>query len=504
MQHTGNPTIPGYTADATVWYDTATGLFLIYGTNDGNFVDNVWPPQVFYSDDFCNWRRQSLELPEAWFPVDHLWVWAPSIARRQGWYFITYSIHGTTRIAMSSSPLGPFREACGYGENEPLLQKEQIWGDGGDAYDARLFADEDGAYYLTFGGNHQCAVCRLAFDAAGRVTVDNTDPRMTETAVGARKIRYQTIMRQDRFMEASCMFRRENRYYLLWSTEGCANYKVYYAMADNPAGPFHMPEESLLISREDERGILGPGHQSVFSYGGAFYLAYHRQHVPYIDSKRQTCADRLAFDSAGRILPLHPSHEGAGLTVRESRADRAADCFRRPSVRDEAGRPDLVLGKPALASSCRAYIPMEEWPHPYTYEAACAVDGSFATRWEPAAGDEAPWLLVDLGREAVVTEISLLFEFVSKYYHFRLELLPASCAENLEDAKTAAGWKPYGPETCVMDTPAKVLGRLSGRYIRFTFLGAEDLPAASSLSDPENARNGLSLVSLSAYEAGKI
>lgn len=494
----GNPIIPGYTADTTVWYDEQSGLFLAYGTNDGNYVDNVWPPQVFYSDDFCHWRRQSLELPEAWFPKDHLWVWAPSIAFRQGWYYITYSIHSTTRIAMSRSPLGPFYEACGYGENEPLLEKEQIWGDG-DAYDAQLFADEDGRYYLTFGGFRQCAVCRLAFDEKGKVTVDNGDLRMIETAVGRRKLKFRTVMRQARFMEASCMFRRKDRYYLCWSTEGCADYKVYYAVSDSPAGPFIQPAGNLLLHREDDRGILGPGHNSIFLYEGEYYIAYHRQHIPYIDSKRQTCADRLSFDAEGNILPLRASHEGPGIRVSAGRSDRGADCFRRPSMRDDSGREDLALGRPVCASSCRAFIPTEEWDHPYIYADGYAVDGSYATRWEPRLDDPNPHLILDLGQNTIVTEVVLLFEFISKFYRFRLELLDGGRADTLKEAAASSGWKVFGAKENRMDTPARLLGRMTGRYIRFTFLGAEDLPAASSVSDPDNAKNGLSLVSLSAY-----
>ena len=45
-KRTGNPFVPGYTADGTVFFDsTSTSpAFYLYGTNDGNFYDNVWPP----------------------------------------------------------------------------------------------------------------------------------------------------------------------------------------------------------------------------------------------------------------------------------------------------------------------------------------------------------------------------------------------------------------------------------------------------------------------------
>ncbi len=38
---TGNPFVPGYTADGSIFYDEASAAFYLYGTNDGNFYPNV-------------------------------------------------------------------------------------------------------------------------------------------------------------------------------------------------------------------------------------------------------------------------------------------------------------------------------------------------------------------------------------------------------------------------------------------------------------------------------
>ena len=50
-----------------------------------------------------------------------------------------------------------------------------------------------------------------------------------------------------------------------------------------------------ILQRDDANRILGPGHHSMFCYGGRTFIAYHRQHYPFVDSKRQTCIDEVFF-----------------------------------------------------------------------------------------------------------------------------------------------------------------------------------------------------------------
>ncbi|WP_293304083.1 family 43 glycosylhydrolase [Pedobacter sp. UBA5917] len=94
-QKTGNPIIPGYLADASIFYDFRTDTFLAYGTNDGNGGENVFPAQVWYSKDGKKWTNMILTLPKEWTTAAGTkYIWAPSITYHPttGKYYLMYSI----------------------------------------------------------------------------------------------------------------------------------------------------------------------------------------------------------------------------------------------------------------------------------------------------------------------------------------------------------------------------------------------------------------------------
>ncbi len=134
-RQTGNPFIPGYTADGSIFFDDARQAFYLYGTNDGNFYPNVWPTQVWYSKDFKDWRHQENKLPAKWFKSPNRpgesEVWAPSIFRypKNGKYYIAYSIHGQTFVAVADSPVGPWQDANLQAPDTPLLCETNLCGE---------------------------------------------------------------------------------------------------------------------------------------------------------------------------------------------------------------------------------------------------------------------------------------------------------------------------------------------------------------------------------------
>lgn len=470
-----NPIIPGYTADASIFYDELHKRFYIFGTNDGNYFDNVWPPQVWYSDDFVNWERKDVILPEGWFPSDHNKIWAPSIMKhpKTGLYYIVYSIHSSTYIAMANSPLGPWKDACGYGSNQPLLASGKVWGAGGDAYDAQFFVDDD-AVYLTFGGWEQCGIARLSFDKSGRVTIFD-DPRMMNKSICYPYFKYNKLTGLHQYYEASSMFKRNGLYYLLWSAEGCENYKVYYAVSDNPISGFRSVQTPILEGCR-EKNILGTGHQSVFKFNGEYYISYHRQHYPFVDSKRQTCAEKLKFAPDGSIYKITPSNTGINpLNATE--------------------KTNIAFNKPVIASSQRGYIPNNICSENYIYSAQNAVDGSFSTRWESETGDKSPWIIIDLEEHTEISEISLIFEYVSRRYCYKIEH-KTGFGERLDNIDPMNGWTVIADRTKTGQiSPSKHKCKIKTRFIKITLTGA-DSPKASAPSDP-NAVNGLGLVSIS-------
>ena len=204
-----------------------------------------------------------------------------------GQYYLLYAIGNNssawgTYIAYSSSPLGPWTNATAgiTAATMPLFKQGEMWS-GGDWFDAQFFVDTN-TVYMTFGGGFSCGIAKLAFAANYLVSIDNADPRMTDGAPH----KYKRLTGLTDYNEGSCMFKKDGRYFLAYSNDGCQNYNVRYAVASSPVGPFTYVN-STILQRDNGNAILGPGHNSIMHYGNNWYIAYHRQHYQYVDVKRR-------------------------------------------------------------------------------------------------------------------------------------------------------------------------------------------------------------------------
>lgn len=108
------------------------------------------------------------------------------------------------------------------------------------------------------------------------------------------------------------MFKRNGKYYFMWSEGGWTgpNYSVAYAIADQPTGPF---KRIGKILQQDPLIATGAGHHSVISIPGSdeHFIVYHRRPLTEKDgNSRETCIDRLTFDANGNILPVKITREG--------------------------------------------------------------------------------------------------------------------------------------------------------------------------------------------------
>jgi hypothetical protein len=500
-KQTGNPFVPGYTADGTVFYDSTGSSFYLFGTNDGNGLDNVWPPQVWISPDFKNWTHRDVVLPSAWFEdPNNGWkseVWAPSIIKHpsNGNYYLTYSIHSRTFIASSSSPAGPWVDANGMVANNPLFQDSSIWGQA-DAYDGQLFVDGE-KVYLTFGGWGNGGILSLKFDDTKKVSVDNGDVSMVDTSISGG-IKYKRFNNDDlrNYNEASFMFKRNEIYYLMWTPGGSQGSSIHYATSDSPTGRFTY--KGAVLSSDNDLGILGPAHNSVFSVNGKYYISYHRQHYPFIDSKRQACLDEMSFNNDGTIKVVKPTHTGVGSI--------GSGQISTPKV-------NLAFGKPTLTSSDREYIitdnnkdiihPLSPWAYGGKY----AVDENWGSRWDPGLTAINPWLIVDLGLDKRVGSIETTFEYISKKYKYKIEFLENMFAGNLTTAAGSAQWHTIIDKTSdgsVSPDDASTStsnGPITARYLRLTITGAVDLPSTSDGWGGENPINSFSVSEFKVFEA---
>ncbi len=472
---TGNPIIPGYFADPSVFYDSATRTFYIYATTDGSWITYAGQPTVWYSTDFVHWKSQAVVLPSIW-PTQPLW--APSVIKHptSGRYYLLYGIQaGTsgTYVASATSPLGPWVNATAgtTTATAPLYKSGDMWGPN-DGFDAQFFGDTDGSVYMTFGGGKLCGIAKLAFDASNLVAIDNNDARMTDGTIH----KFKQLAGLTNYQEGSVMFKNGSRYFISYSNSACQSYNVQYAVASSPVGPFTHVNGSI-VGRDNAKSILGPGHNSILQYGNNWYIFYHRQHYQYVDVKRQVCVDQITFNGDNISLGVQtPAGVWAGTGSLESLAS--------------AGRAnsehDLAFGKPVLASSESDYQGGSSATIPETFAVAkgfyagkYAVDQNNGTRWAPSTlpGD----LIVDLGADTAVGRTETTFEYVLRAYKYRIESLATAEAATLPAAQASTAWHMFADRSGNTQSQSPVVdtGAITARYLRITVLSAP-LPVAAA------------------------
>lgn len=249
-----------------------------------------------------------------------------------------------------------------------------------------------------------------------------------------------------------------------------------------------------ILVRDDQNQILGPGHHSMFDYKGRTFIAYHRQHFPFVDSKRQTCIDEVFFAPDGSILPITPTHKGVEVVAGAKR------------YKGE----NLALGKPTKVSSVRHYDSSPFQPRyrtvgiDFDFSGNYAVDENYGTHWDPGVGAVQPWIIIDLEKESQIKEIETIFEFTNRTYKYKIEYLPAAGAQGLDAAAGSNNWQLLAdrsvegtPQSPVRDTPQKG-SLLKARFIRLTILDA-DVPPTADGADLKNASNGWSIFEIRVF-----
>ena len=254
---------------------------------------------AFSSPDLVHWTKHAHVLDVANVAWAAYAVWAPSAIEKDGRYYLFFGANdiqsdeqlGGIGVAVADNPAGPFKDALG----KPLIGK---FHNGAQPIDQFVFHDDDGQYYLYYGGWGHCNVVRLGDDLTSIQPFPDGETFKEITPPG--------------YVEGSFVVKREGVYYLMWSEGGWTgpDYSVAYAMGPSPTGPFK-PMGKIL--EQDFHIARGAGHHSVVNVPGTddWYIAYHRR--PLGDDKgehRQLAIDRLIFNPDGTIAPVKMTNEG--------------------------------------------------------------------------------------------------------------------------------------------------------------------------------------------------
>ncbi len=239
-------------------------------------------------------------------------MWAPDAAHKDGKYFLYFPAKRKDGIfqigvAIGLAPAGPF-----------VAESEAI--QGSYSIDPAVFEDEDGSFYMYFGGiwggqlqkyrnnvydemNEEPAPGQPALGPV----VALLDESMTQFSETPREILIldeggSPLLAEDndrRFFEASWVHKYQGKYYFSYST-GDTHF-ICYAVGDSPYGPFTYKGRIL-------NPVIGwTSHHSICAFEGTWYLFYHdsilSQGVTHLRSAKMT---EIKYREDGTIETIDP------------------------------------------------------------------------------------------------------------------------------------------------------------------------------------------------------
>ncbi len=291
----GNPLFQGWYADPEVIVYGKE--YWIYPTYSARYEDQLFF-DCFSSSDLVNWTKHEKILTSKEIKWAKRAMWAPGVISKGGKYYLFFGandVHpgevGGIGVAVADKPEGPFKDHIG----KPLINDIV---NGAQPIDQFIFRDDDGTYYMYYGGWGHCNIVKLNKDFNGLVPFEDGKLYKEVTPKG--------------YVEGPFMFKKDGKYYFMWSEGGWTgpDYSVAYAIADSPFGPF---KRIAKILKQDPKIATGAGHHSCFNVPGTdnWYIIYHRRPLSETDgNSRVTCIDKMTFDKDGFIEPIKMTFEG--------------------------------------------------------------------------------------------------------------------------------------------------------------------------------------------------
>jgi beta-xylosidase len=289
-----NPVFKGWYADPeAIIYNNEYWIFPTYSAP----YEQQTHFDAFSSKDLVNWKKHPSIIDNKEVKWAEKAMWAPSVIEKGGKYYFFFAandVHegeiGGIGVAVADKPEGPYKDLLG----KPLINDIVH---GAQPIDQYVFRDKDGQHYMFYGGWGHCNVVKLADDFKSIVPFEDG-----------------TIYKEvtpENYVEGPTMFIKDGKYYFMWSEGGWTgpDYKVAYAIADNPLGPF---KRIGTILEKDPNVAKGAGHHSVIKIPNEdkYYIVYHRRPLDKEKSfERETCIDEMVFDQNGHIKPVKMTFE---------------------------------------------------------------------------------------------------------------------------------------------------------------------------------------------------
>ncbi|NRT16419.1 beta-xylosidase [Flavobacterium sp. 28A] len=239
-------------------------------------------------------------------------MWAPDAATKGGKYYLYFPAKRANGIfqigvAISDSPVGPF-----------IAEPEAI--EGSYSIDPAVFCDDDGSYYMYFGGiwgGQLQSYRNNSYDVNHKEPVGDElalNPIMAKLSADMKSfdesVKELVILDENgkpllagdndrRFFEASWMHKYNGKYYFSYST-GDTHF-ICYATGDNPYGPFTYQGRIL-------NPVIGwTSHHSICEFEDKWYLFYHDSSLSEgVTHLRSVKVAEITYDENGKIQTLDP------------------------------------------------------------------------------------------------------------------------------------------------------------------------------------------------------
>jgi beta-xylosidase len=245
-------TNPVLLADPTIFYNK--GMYYLYGTTTGNIL-NGEGFQVYTSSDLKKWdgpsgAQNGLALKKGDSFGDK-GFWAPQILEYNNKFYMIYTANENIAIAVSDSPLGPFKN-----ESKKAIIES------GNQIDPFIFIDEDGKkylYHVRLTNGNRIFVAEINDD------LQSIKPETLTECISGTLPWENTENVNWPVTEGPTVLKHNGLYYLIYSANDFRNpdYAVGYATSKSPLGPWEKSADSPIISRKttNQNGI---GHGDVF------------------------------------------------------------------------------------------------------------------------------------------------------------------------------------------------------------------------------------------------
>jgi hypothetical protein len=238
-------------------------------------------------------------------------LWAPDAAFSNGKYYLYFPVKDKKDVfrigvATAATPAGPFKA-----EATPIAGTYSI--------DPAVFKDDDGTFYMYFGGIWGGQLQRWS---SGKYVEKNEYPAADKPALAPKVAKMNKNMlgfdgpvkdvliidengkpltagdSSRRFFEGSWLHKYNGKYYFSYST-GDTHF-IAYAIGDNPWGPFTYKGVVL-------KPVQGwTNHHSIIEIGGKWYFFYHDVQLSGQTHLRNIKVTGLKYRPDGTIETIDP------------------------------------------------------------------------------------------------------------------------------------------------------------------------------------------------------